>query len=85
MTGEADRHRGTVDGSGDSAAQDAEAEERATDEGMPEPPDTDSSEIAPEDLAPIREPAAARDAGADGSVTVDDEEDEGGYDLGGEA
>ena len=70
MVGRSDRGQRTADEPGGTKADDAEAEERATDEGMPEPPVSATSE----------------EALPDGPVSLDDfEEDDGGHDLGGEA
>ena len=69
--------------SGGTLAEDAEAEERATSEGMPEHPDSATSEAAAR-LArgPITLPGTA----PHGPVTVDDDQgNDGGHDLGGEA
>ena len=60
------------DKASETSVEDAEAEERATDEGMPEPPDAATSETA-----------ASTDVGPT-PATEDDLEDDGGYDLGGE-
>jgi hypothetical protein len=87
MAGRSYQRRGTPDHSGGTRAEDAEADARATDEGMPEHPDGVLSKApAGTDLAPHRGPIAPLHAGPDGRVTVDDYEEEGGgYDLGGEA
>ena len=87
MVGQA---QGTPDGSALPTVEDAEAEERATDEGMPEQPvRVTSGAGAHTDIAgmgPGRGPIVPPEGGPDGRVTVDDfQEDDGGYDLGGEA
>ena len=76
-----------MDESRRSTADDAEADARATNEGMPEHPDGAlSKDRTGIDQAPTRGPAARPHAGTEGRVRVDDyEEDDGGYDLGGEA
>jgi len=69
--------------SGGTLAEDAEAEERATGEGMPEHPDSATSEAA---TRPDEGPITPPDAAPHGPVTVDDhQEDDGAHDLGGEA
>jgi hypothetical protein len=70
-----------------ATAEDADAEERATDEGMPEHPGSGHAGAAePGDPGPARGPVALQDHGPDGRVTPDDDqEDDGGHDLGGEA
>ena len=75
MAGRSDQRQRTVDEAGGTTAEDAEAEERATDEGMPEHPDGATSEAT-----------ARPDAGPDRPMTVDGvQEENGGHDLGGEA
>jgi hypothetical protein len=83
MAGREDQVRRMAHEAGGAAAEDAEAEERATDEGMPEHPDRATSGAAAfTDRGPITPPGA----GPHGPVTVDDDqEDDGGHDLGGEA
>jgi hypothetical protein len=86
MVDRSDQRLRTVDESGGSTAEDAEAEERATDEGMPENPGGATSEAMGRPPGTGRGPIPPTDAGPHGPVTVDDlEEDDGGYDLGGEA
>ena len=86
MAGRSDQRR-TGDEAGGATAEDAKAEERATDEGMPEHPDSATSEAATRaDPGPSRGTIARQDDGPDGPVTLDDfQEDDGGHDLGGEA
>ena len=87
MAGRSDQRRRSVDEPEGTTAEDAEAEERATDEGMPEHPGGATSEVAARtDRGPGPGPIAPPDAGPLARSTVDDdEEDDGGYDLGGEA
>ena len=76
-----------MDESRGTTSEDAEAEERATDEGMPEHPGSATSEAAAStDRGPGRGRTAPRDTEPDGRVTVDEvHEDDGEHDLGGEA
>ena len=87
MAGRFDQQPSTVGESRGTTAQDAEAEERATDEGMPEHPGSATSEAAARtDREQGGSPNSSRDEEPDGPVRLDDfQEDEGGYDLGGEA
>jgi hypothetical protein len=87
MAGPSDQQRSTVGEPRGTTAQDAEAEERATDEGMPEHPGSATSEAAARtDPEQGGRPTSSRDEELDGPATLDDlQEDDGAYDLGGEA
>jgi hypothetical protein len=88
MTGGSDQRQGTLDGLGSVTAEDVEAEERATDEGMPEAPGSATSDGMGTHVEPPQTSAAPPDATRGEPLTVDEreegEEDDGGYDLGGE-
>jgi hypothetical protein len=73
--------------SGGTTAEDAEAEERATDEGMPEHPGSATSEAAGRtDRGLSGRPTSPHDEEPDGEAAVDDvHEADDEHDLGGEA
>jgi hypothetical protein len=87
MTGRFDPRQPAVGESGGTTAEDAEAEERATDEGMPEHPGSATSEAAARtDRGLGGRPTSPPDDEPDGQVAVDDEhEADDDHDLGGEA
>jgi hypothetical protein len=85
MVDRSDQRRHTGGEPEGSTAEDAEAGERATDEGMPEHPDDATAEALGQPSGTGRGPIPPTDAGPRGPVTADDPEDgDGGYDLGGE-
>ena len=86
MVDRSDQRQRTLDESGGSTAEDAEAEERATDEGMPEHAGSATSWAMDRLPGTGGGPIPPTNAGPHGPATVDDlDEDDGGYDLGGEA
>jgi hypothetical protein len=87
MAGRSDQQRSTVGESRGTRAEDAEAEERATDEGMPEHPGSATSEAAAPHRSRARwEAHTPPDNEPDGQVAVDDvHEADDEHDLGGEA
>ena len=86
MVGESGSQHRVTHESGGATADDVEAEERATDEGMPERPEATAADADPPDRVPPRRPIGSPDHGTAATVEpADGDEEEDHHDLGGEA